>query len=227
MIKIIRSPKSLNDIKVARWSTESARALTKVAVIDDERLPLVESLLAHGFRIFEVGDIPNLDAVSEYGIIICDVRGVGKALNSRFEGAHLLKELRYRYPDKFLILCTGQRNKVEYQPYFTHADASIGKDADSDEWSELLDGALRRTLHPLDRWKAIRPKLLEEGLSAYDLFRVEQGYIDSVLSGSTKPIEEAVTRLESGVQSQLARNMLIGVTKLIAELAATKMIGAS
>src|SRR4051794_31715072 len=101
MYLVLGGPRSINDLKGHnREFTANDRSRVEIAVIDDQEFPYLELLTRHGFRLRHFKDIDDIQAIHAYPIVLCDIKGVGKHFQSRYEGAHLISEFRKRYPAK-------------------------------------------------------------------------------------------------------------------------------
>lgn len=180
MFYCIGSPKklsSLND-KLGVKSVDRRRA--RIAVIDDEPFTRANALRASGFDLIELGDIKAIDSVMNYPIVVCDIRGVGAAFQSKYEGAHVLAEIRATYPDKYLIAFTGMTYDATYNSKLAKADVAATKDMDSDAWAQVLDTAISEVSDPVRRWLRFRKDLLERHADLYEIFRLEQVFIRAI-----------------------------------------------
>jgi len=174
-------PKSLSELGVTLPEVSTLKRRVDIAVVDDESFVRVDALRNHGFRITEIGgDIRSVDQVAAFPVVVCDVRGVARALGSKYEGAHLVSEIRKSFPDKFLVAYTGVSHDVTYNEKLMHADKWIQKDATVDQWIELLERGLSSVGDPKQRWTRFRLRLLERGVELFDLMKLEQAFIKSI-----------------------------------------------
>jgi hypothetical protein len=175
------TPKRLGNLGITCPEIRELKSRIQIAVIDDDPFIKLESLRAHGFSITELGgDIKSVDQVMAYPIVICDIKGVGKAFGSDKEGAHVLSEIRKSYPDKFLITFTGMTYDASYNESLATTDASATKDASIDYWTALLEKGLKNVGDPRQRWVRFRKNLLDEGMDLFELFKLEQAFISSI-----------------------------------------------
>ena len=77
------------------------KKLTEILVIDDKEFSFLEALRKHEFSIQQKNDLTHLSDAAEYDVILCDIRGVGKFLESEYEGANLIKALKTKYPNTY------------------------------------------------------------------------------------------------------------------------------
>ena len=96
-------------------------------VIDDDEFIYLDPLRKSEYRIEHRRDIQSLKDVAEYDVILCDIRGVGKFLNSQFEGAYLVKQIKEKYPNKIVISYTANSYDPKFQEYLSYADATVAK----------------------------------------------------------------------------------------------------
>ncbi len=151
----------ISDLKaLVRPPIGTLRAQVSIVVIDDQGFVYSDILRNHGFHITLLKDITDINAVEAYPVVVCDIRGVGKSFGSPFEGAHVISELRKHYPNKILIAYTGQQFDASFNQYFSLCDASVKKDAESQQWVETLDEAISNFLDPVAQWKKVRSYLI-------------------------------------------------------------------
>lgn len=177
------SPKPLSAINPSQVAVSAARSKLKILVIDDQPFILKDVMASHGFVINEMRDISAIDLVSGYPIVVCDIKGVGMSLNSKHQGAHLFREIRKAFPEKYIVAFTGFRFDATYNEYFRVADASLKKDTDTEAWVKVLDEAISVMSEPKQRWLRMRRFLLEDAkLELWTVLRLEQAFIDAVIA---------------------------------------------
>jgi hypothetical protein len=121
-----------------------------------------------------------VDQIAEYPIVVCDIRGVGKYLSSDLEGAHLIEEIRKSYPDKYLISYSGAQFDITYNNPLRGVDASIAKDAPTEQWVAILERGIETITNPKERWIRLRQDLLHRGVEIHEVFKLEQGFIKAI-----------------------------------------------
>ena len=85
---------NLHSLKTAELKFKKVeRKDVKIAIIDDDAFPYLSILTKHKFNIDTFKDVTNIESMSTYDIILCDIQGVGKELNINYQGAYLLKEI--------------------------------------------------------------------------------------------------------------------------------------
>src|SRR5690606_18315217 len=101
--------KSKKRKKFQSKSLAELKARTRILLIDDEETNLVESLRAEGWHVKYLPDLDrynNTDLVDAH-IVCVDIKGVGKILNIPEEGLGLVKNIKEKYPQKKIILCSS------------------------------------------------------------------------------------------------------------------------
>ena len=182
MYYLLGHPKDVSALQnYVREPIAKLRAHVPIVAIDDDGFAYADVLRNHGFRITVLNDISDVNAVESYPIIICDIKGVGASFKSRFEGAHVISEIRKHYPLKYLIVYTGQMFDASYNPYFALCDTSMKKDAGSDEWVEALDRAISVYVDPMSQWKKARQLVISHDIPPARLMELEDEYVRSVL----------------------------------------------
>lgn len=196
------TPERLSTIGQETPNLAEAKSKIEIAVIDDNAFEPRDALLAHKFRISELGpDIRSVDQVSTFPIIICDVAGVGKAFGSPLEGAHLVTEIRKTYPDKFLLAYTGLTYSLAMTNALMAADKRMEKDATSDAWVQTLEAGICEVVNPRSRWIRLRRALLERGVELFDVLRLEQAFIKAVQQKKPDYLSDKAKSL--GVSSEI------------------------
>jgi len=202
MFYALGTPESLSSIGQESIDMAEAKLQVEIAVLDDNPFEPKEALLHHKFRITELGpDIRSLDQVSTFPIIVCDVAGVGRAFGSNLEGAHLVKEIRKSYPDKFLIAYTGQTHSVATTNALTTADKRMAKDESIEAWIKNLEVGMDEVVNPRNRWIRMRRALLDRRVEIFDVFKLEQAFIKAV--SQRKPDVLANKARELGVNQEV------------------------
>lgn len=180
----IGKPKSIHELKdLYPTKSEKSKKNVKIIIIDDQPFSKLAMLQNHDYNIKQIPDITDLSAVSEYQIVISDIRGVGSYFGSALEGAHVLKRLKKEYPSKALCAYTGSA----YDENVTKALSGIKiikKDAGIDEWCDEIDAMIEDVSHPIKVWDKIRDLLLSKGVSTYQVALFEHEYVKQAINHS-------------------------------------------
>lgn len=170
----------LSEIKVLNTSIQKLKKEIKIAVIDDQDFPPTNNLRNLGFNIITFKDISTLEQVKEYPVIICDIKGIGKEFGGKYEGAFVISELRKSYPDKYIISYSTSSYDLDISSFIQKSDVIASKGATIEEWSSILEKAIKDTSNASIRWKKTRESLLNNDIELSDLLDLEQKYILSI-----------------------------------------------
>lgn len=182
-----------------KFSATEIRRYIDILVIDDEEFTVGKKLQANNFQISYTKDISNVKDVSAYQIILCDIRGVGIQLDSPFEGAFLIKEIKKSYPTKHVIAYTGSNYDASYNNFLRYADEIVKKGLSAEEWIDILDEEIEKCIDPIFQWKKVRTKLLEQGLSLKNVAKLESEYVHAIRTKNFDGFENLANALDAQI----------------------------
>jgi hypothetical protein len=162
-------------------SAHEKRQLIKIAVVDDNIFAPHRNLENLGYKIDFLGDISVVEKLRPYHIVLCDLQGVGTALDSRKQGAFLIREIKKNFPEKYVIAYTGGGlNQTITREAAFDADQLLKKDVDIDEWSEVLDKIILKLLNPYAVWQRQRVALVEREVDTLTMLKLESAFVASL-----------------------------------------------
>lgn len=169
---------SINDLALKSFSLKQQnKVLVKILIVDDNDFEYKNEMVNFNFNLKSVDDIAQLDFVSNYDIIICDIRGVGKKLGyTKFEGVGLINDLKKNYPYKLFGVYTGNDVSLEMSAMLDGVKI-LPKNLVKEDWKEILDNFVKEALDPRTLWTKMRDYLLKEGVSIYDVALLEHKYV--------------------------------------------------
>lgn len=175
----IKKKFDLSDLTVT--STEIMdRSKFKILCIDDQGFQYETLLKNHDFNLKVLSDIEDINAADVYDIIICDIIGVGKKFGSKYEGGHIISEIKKRYPFKKVIAFSGSQFNPEFNKYFTLSDKTLNKDTELETWVEVLDSLIKDLALPVNIWQSTKTHLNIQGVDAFTIAQIEQEFIKAV-----------------------------------------------
>ncbi|MBO5388952.1 MAG: hypothetical protein J6A59_12660 [Lachnospiraceae bacterium] len=177
------------------------RTMIDILVIDDEVFEPGDFLTKNNFRLTYKNNIDNVRDVSEYPIIMCDIRGVGKELNEEYQGAYLIKEIKTSYPDKTVIAYTASQYDATYNKFLSYADELLTKGLALEDWVSILDVNLKKMIDPMYQWCDVRNKLFDKGLSTIKVAKLESDYVEACKKKDFKVFEKNTKNMESEIRS--------------------------
>ncbi len=182
MFLYLGKPKSINSLRNLQKDYDKIdRSRIKIIIIDDEDFNYQKVLQDHDFNIKKLNDIQDIKAVSEYDIIISDIKGIGKTFNSNFEGAHIISEIKKIYPSKFVIAYSGHLLDTSFNEHLRKADLVLKKDIDSDTWIENLDKSISLIINPIYQWQRIRNYLIQKEVDLFYIQLLEDDYVTKII----------------------------------------------
>lgn len=195
MFRFYKTISELNGETILREiSIPDLKKITNILVIDDHEFDYLKDLQKYDFHIRQKYDLTDLSDAAEYDIILCDIRGVGKFLNSKFDGANLIRQLRVKYPKKIIVAYTAESYDAEFEPYFDFATKIIAKGAYTIEsWVALLETFIKSLADPVDQWKKTRQTLLDAGVSTIQVAKYESAYVTAVKNGKYESLKKLYT----------------------------------
>jgi hypothetical protein len=81
--------------------------------------------------------------------VLCDLIGVGMGLSSTMQGAHIVGETKKSFPEKIIVAYTGGGSAELLEPSIQAADYFLKKDANVEEWCEVLDKSIEDLVNPV------------------------------------------------------------------------------
>ena len=176
------------------------RPKLQIAVIDDQEFSPLQNLQNHQYNITQYKDVPSFEILQNFQIVLVDLQGVGRRLNPALQGAHVIREIRKNYPEKFVIAYTGGAAQELLAPSIELADRFTQKDTSIEKWTELLDGVIHDLANPAYAWKRLRPRLLEVGMTPIELAVLEDQYV-RCFKNDTSNFELNIGKLENSQES--------------------------
>lgn len=228
MLNLLRRYRLASELKVAehqRGQSKSARerrALISIGVIDDGPFEPKKNLENVGYQVALLGDPSTIEVATTHHIILCDLQGVGSSLDSRKQGAFLIREIKRNYPEKYVIAYTGgtmnlaiSRDALQVSDYF------LKKDVDIETWVERLDSIISKLLDPYAVWQRQRKALVDREVDSVTILKLEDAFVRSIENRSG-PDQSALAKLlssseiSSDVRAIIRSLITSGLFKLLA-----------
>jgi hypothetical protein len=125
-------------------SIEEIKKITQVLFVDDEDFSKKITVIRDaGWNVNQIKDISNFNSeeIKNADIIFMDYVGVGKTLTPTEGGIGLVKSLKKRYPEKFIIFYSGYAGFIPGHEIHSIADAWIDKHSDSFVYIDQIEAA--------------------------------------------------------------------------------------
>lgn len=192
--------------------------------MDDQAFPHKAALENHGFSLRELGDIADIDSVAAYPVVCCDISGVGSAFDSPLGGAHVVSEIKKRFPTKYVVAYSGATFGPEYARVLAASDVFIRRGTPASDWANVLDRAILTLADPVEHWRRLRTVLLDHNVSIFEVFLLEDAFVRSINEHKPFVLERAIERArrieEAGSVLESAAEGLITVAKLAVHIVA-------
>lgn len=148
---------------VTSGQKENLRPTVKILVVDDQdAASLTTALSKFGYKnVTKLDEMPDDSVVQQYPIVITDVSGVGRDVQSN--GLRLARHIKSAYPLKQIIIASGQLMTGDYdadRDVLNLVDGVFIKGAPNDELADLVEECLQRIYNPATVWRNIRKELL-------------------------------------------------------------------
>lgn len=199
-------------------SLSTIKKLTEILVIDDKDFVFLDALRKHEFSIQQKYDLTHLSDASEYDIILCDIRGVGKFLESDYEGANLIKAIKTKYPNKIILAYTANDYDASFQKYLDYADGIVPKGTYGlDDWVSLLEETLNDCADPIKQWERTRKLLLKANVSTIDVAKYESQYVKAIRNESFESFKKLFGKKKhvgDSIMIELVSSVIAKIIKL-------------
>jgi hypothetical protein len=145
--------KKKNGKKFQRKSLPELKDKTRVVMIDDEETGLVDSLKGEGWHIKYMADLDkyNNTDLKDAHIVCVDIKGVGVLLNIKEQGLGLVRNIKEKYPEKRIILCSS----VSSHDIFDDAIDLVDKKVYKDGQTHPFDSAIEELSYKLFDWDSL------------------------------------------------------------------------
>lgn len=173
----------------------------RILIIDDEGFD-DEVLKTLGYLDIDIKlKYEKLSDYETYDIIFCDINGIAKEIDPKYQGAELAKQIKKSYPSKVVIIFSSKEQSLDFYKYKNDVDEIIPKNTKNSEIAELIDKYIEIMNDPIERWKNFRKKLSEQGTSPKDIALLEDCYVRGILNSedTTKTMESIKANIASGI----------------------------
>lgn len=125
-------------------SIEEVKKTTQILFVDDEDFSSrLNTIRNAGWNVKQVPDVTNFDSedIKSADIIFMDFVGVGKTLTPKEQGIGLIKSIKKRHPEKFIVFYSGYAGFIPGHEIHSIADAWIDKHADPFVYVDQIEEA--------------------------------------------------------------------------------------
>lgn len=171
--------KSRDKIKVV---TIKDKKSVRILFVDDEGFD-DEVLKNLGYLDITVFDkFTKLSDFENYDIIFCDINGIAREIDEVYQGASLAKLIKKTYPSKMVLIFSSKEQSLDFYKFSCDVDGIIPKNLKNAEIAEKIDQYISTLNDPVDYWKNLRNKLLQQGTSTKNITILEDYYVRGILN---------------------------------------------
>ncbi len=170
-----RKEKRISEIPYEQF--EKIKFKARIAVVDDEEVPLIEKLQKDGYNITKYPDIDEIDSFirKKYHVLVLDIQGVGKNIAGKKEGWGILSYLKNEYPHLVIIVFTGADwSLTKVKEIADLADFVIGKDLEYLDFKAKLDAAIKKAFSPKFHFEIEKNLIINEITNAESLNKIKE-----------------------------------------------------
>ena len=197
------------------YSLPQLKRVTDILIIDDDPFTYEDALKNNEFMIDYKSDIQSLKEVEAYSVILCDIMGVGKFLQSQYEGAYLVQQIKEKYPHKTVIVYSGNQFTTAYQDYMNYADYTMQKGATLEKWNALLTQIVKDGADPVRQWLKTRNALLDAGLSIIEVAKLEDRYVRAIKDSNYESLSKLAEKAGSSYKHIIVELLSSTIAKLL------------
>lgn len=196
-------------------SPSQLKRMVDILVIDDEEFPLLDDLKKHGFNIEYKKDVTTLKDVEPYPVILCDIHGVGKFLNSDNEGAYLVHLIKKDYPSKIVISYTADTTSPNAQKYLHLADNVVKKGTSIEDWATILTDAIENFTNPVNVWKKVQSELFRANVPTKEIAFLECKYVKAIKTQKYESLKNLVEERDNATMAKIFYSAISALIKLL------------
>lgn len=168
------------------------RSKFKILIIDDNKVPISDTLKSLEYVVSEESDIRTPMETERYDLVLCDKNGVGKALGSSSEGVFLAKKIKERYPFKPVILYSSSKLILDDYKAIRDLDDIISDAPDVDTFSEYIDDHIKHLIDPIWQWHRLRLALVDQKVPTRQIVVFEDDYVRQICEDSKYEVPESI-----------------------------------
>ncbi|MGI6711092.1 MAG: hypothetical protein ACOX4W_06620 [Bacilli bacterium] len=186
LLNRIKKMKTIRD-----WSSNTSinyenpkREIVKLCVIDNDGID--ENALNNlGYKnTFVMHEFYKVDDIKDYNVILCDIKGVGQKFDRKCQGIAVAENIKKMYPEKKVILYSGQ-NPSDFDENYSNSatilDGFIEKGESTPKLVSELDKYCETFWNPVKMWDVIESKMKKKGATNKYIAYMEHLYVRSLI----------------------------------------------
>lgn len=165
----------------------------KILVVDDESDDIYNILKERQYDVYYKNDMNYAVEAEPFEIVLMDIKGVAKRLQSSMEGFSLACEIKHKYPLKRVCCYSGSIHaEISEQLAEKKIDAFFPKDMDMDKICDKIDSLILDYVDYRKQWEVIRKQLIDCNTSEQDIKIIQEAYEESFKSGNISQLNDVI-----------------------------------
>ncbi len=212
------NPKYINALElIEKNNISNIRKRIKILVVDDESDDIYNILRERQYDVYYKNDMNYAVEAEPFEIIIMDIKGVAKRLQSSMEGFSLAGEVKQKYPLKRVCCYSGSIHaEISEQLADKKIDAFFPKDMEMDKICEKIDRLILDYVDYKKQWEIIRKQLLDCNTSDEDIEMIYEAYTQGFENGNISLLSNTIIeRLKNGTTMLNICSAVINLIKVL------------
>lgn len=174
---------TIDDLPNHLPSSVQLRGKAKILIIDDQSITHEAALRSMGYNIKIQKQWNDIKDVEPYQVIISDNHGVTNNIGASCDGTAMMIQARNTYPEKEYVVYSA--NIIDMRDRNISGFELLTKGDQIDDWTSLLDDAIKKCFDPRLSWYTISSFLQNQNLTEKELRVLQNNYVKSILSENT------------------------------------------
>ncbi len=193
------------------------RKRIKILVVDDESDEIYNTLKERQYDVYYKNDMNYAVEAEPFEILVMDIKGVAKRLQSSMEGFSLACEVKHKYPLKRVCCYSGSIHaEISEQLADKKIDAFFLKDMEMDKICEKIDRLILDYVDYKQQWEIIRRQLIDCNTSEEDITIIQEAYEDGFKNGNISLLSNTIIEtLKNGTTMLNICSAVINLIKVL------------
>lgn len=194
------------------------RKRTKILLVDDDSDEIYQVLKERQYDIYFKSDMTYAIETEPFEIVIMDIRGVARRLQSSMEGFALACEVKMKYPLKRVCCYSGSiYPEISEQLAEKRIDAFWVKDTEIDKICEKIDKMIIDYADYNKQWEILQHEMIKNQVGESDIQQIREAYFNGFKKGNIIDLNTVI--METLKNSATMLNITGSVLNLIKILA--------
>ncbi|MBQ2983132.1 MAG: hypothetical protein IJD58_13615 [Lachnospiraceae bacterium] len=202
---------------IERNNISNIRKRIKILVVDDDTDDIYNILKERQYDVYYKNDMNYAVEAEPFEIIVMDIKGVAKRLQSSMEGFALACEVKHKYPLKRVCCYSGSIHaEISEQLAERKIDAFFLKDMEMDKICEKIDKLILDYVDYKKQWEVMREQLIENNIGEEDIRIIQKAYEDGFENGNIALLNTTlVEKIKNGTSMINICSAVINLIKVL------------